>query len=89
MLFFAPDRREETTKTSMSTQTTQLPIDYKGKRYSGVYSVSGTLMIARIPGIGSKSEDMGSEEDVGGKEGASAQRLLITILKEAEITGLL
>jgi len=67
----------------MSTQTTQLPIDYKGKRYSGVYSVSGTLMIARIPGIGSKSEE------VGGEEAAAAQRLLTTILQEADNTGLL
>ena len=76
-------RRTVLKKAPMSTQTTQLPIDYEGKRYSGVYSVSGTLMIARIPGIGSKSEEVGADE------GACAQRLLITILQEAESAGML
>ena len=56
-------------------------MDYKGKRYSGVYSVSGTLMIARIPGIGSKSDEVGDDE------GATARDLLTAILDEADSAG--
>ena len=67
----------------MSTPPTQLPIDYKGKRYSGVYSVSGTLMIARIPGIGSRSAE------VDGNERAEALGLFTAILEEADSAGLL
>ncbi len=66
---------------NMATPTTQLPIDYKGKRYSGVYSVSGALMIARIPGINSKSGEVGEDE------GASARDLLTAILDEADSAG--
>jgi len=65
----------------MATPTTQLSIDYKGKRYSGVYSVSGTLMIARIPGINSKSGEVGKDE------GATARDLLTAILDEADSAG--
>ena len=65
----------------MATPTTQLPIDYKGKRYSGVYSVSGTLMIARIPGISSKSGEVGDDEN------ATANELLTAILDEADGAG--
>lgn len=68
---------------SMSTPPTQLPIDYKGKRYSGVYSVSGTLMIARIPGISSRSAE------VEGDEQAEAHNLFTAILEDAESAGLL
>ena len=67
----------------MSTPPTQMPIDYKGKRYSGVYSVSGTLMIARIPGIGS------STAEVSGDEQSDAAGLLNAILQDAENSGLL
>ncbi len=67
----------------MSTPPTQLPIDYKGQRYSGVYSVSGTLMIARIPGISSRSAE------VQGDEQAEALTLFTAILEDAESAGLL
>ena len=67
--------------SNMATPTTQLPIDYKGKRYSGVYSVSGALMIARIPGISSKSGETGEDE------GATARDLLTAILDEADSAG--
>ena len=67
----------------MSTPPTQLPIDYKGERYSGVYSVSGTLMIARIPGINSKSAE------IAGDERAEALGLFTAILEDAENSGLL
>ncbi len=65
----------------MATPTTQLPIHYKGKHYSGVYSVSGTLMIARVPGVSSKSAEVGSDET------ASARQLLTAILEEADNAG--
>ena len=67
----------------MSKATTQLPIDYKGQRYSGVYSISGDLMIARVPGVGSKSGAVGTDET------ASARSLLTAILEEADQAGLL
>lgn len=67
----------------MSTPPTQLPIDFKGKSYSGVYSVSGTLMIARIPGISSRS----AESD--GDEQTQAIGLFTAILEDADRSGLL
>lgn len=67
----------------MSTPTTQVPIDFKGERYSGVYSVSGSLLIARVPGIGSKSAE------IDGDEHALALSLFTTILEEADNAGLL
>ena len=67
----------------MSTPPTQLPIDYKGKRYSGVYSVSGALMIARIPGISSRSAEVDADERV------EALGLFTAILEEADSAGLL
>ena len=67
----------------MSTPPTQLPIDHKGRQYSGVYSVSGTLMIARIPGIGSRSAELAGDEQ------AEALSLLTAILEDAENNGLL
>jgi len=65
----------------MATPTTQMPIDYKGKRYAGIYSVSGTLLIARIPGISSRSGEVGEDES------ATAQALLSAILDEADRAG--
>ena len=65
----------------MTVAPTQMRIDYKGKTYSGIYSVSGNLVIARIPGIGSKS----AEDEDAVKE--CAQGLLETILTEAETAG--
>ena len=67
----------------MSTPPTQLPIDYKGKRYSGVYSVSGTLMIARIPGISSRSAELDGDEQ------ERALSLFTAILEDADSNGLL
>ena len=62
----------------MGAPTTQLAIEFKGKQYSGIYSVAGTLMIARIPGISSRSAT------VSGDEEAQARKLLSEILEEAE-----
>lgn len=64
----------------MTVAPTQMRIDYKDKSYSGIYSVSGNLVIARIPGIGSKS----AEAEGSFKE--CAKTLLETILGEAEAT---
>jgi len=68
---------------SMSTPPTQLPIDFKGQRYAGVYSVSGTLLIARVPGVSSRSAE------VEGDEEAEALRLFTAILEDADSSGLL
>lgn len=65
----------------MSVAPTQMRIDYKDKAYSGIYSVSGNLVIARIPGISSKS----AEAEGSFKE--CAKGLLETILQEAEAAG--
>jgi len=63
--------------------STQLPLTYEGTRYSGVYSVSGNLIIARIPGMGSKSKELAVDADVS----ASARSLLQEILDEAVAQG--
>lgn len=63
--------------------STQVPLEYMGKRYSGVYSVSGTLMIARIPGVGSSSIELADADDTDG----AATDLLMQILKGAEQEG--
>jgi hypothetical protein len=67
----------------MGEPTTQLAIEYKGKQYSGIYSVAGTLMIVRIPGISSRSTE------VAGDVEATARELLVKILEEAETVGTL
>lgn len=41
---------------------TQMSVEYKGAAYSGVYSVSGTLIIARVPGIDSRSRELEGRE---------------------------
>ena len=65
----------------MGAPTTQLAIEYKGKQYSGIYSVAGTLMIARIPGISSRSTELTGDEE------ATARGLLVEILGEADSVG--
>ena len=67
----------------MVSRQTQMPVTHKGKQYSGIYSVSGDLMIARIPGIGSKSSEVGPEPE------ATARSLLEAILDNAERDGML
>ncbi len=69
--------------SDMSTPTTQIPIEFKGQSYSGVYSVSGSLLIARVPGVGSRSaEPTGDEKE-------TAHSLCNAILEEADSVGLL
>ena len=63
--------------------STQIPVTYKDTRYSGVYSVSGTLMIARIPGVGSKSVELEDTSDPT----ASALAMLEEILNGAAAEG--
>ena len=65
----------------MSAETNQLAIEYNGKQYSGVYSVSGNLMIARIPGISSRSLETAEADE------SQARTLLMEILKEADTLG--
>ena len=66
----------------MPNQPAQLPMHFKGRRYAGIYSVAGNLMIARIPGIDSRSHsvDGASEQDL-------ARTLLQAILDDAEKAG--
>jgi hypothetical protein len=68
---------------TMGAPTTQLAIDYKGKQYSGIYSVAGELMIVRIPGISSRSHEVGADAE------STAREMLIDILKEADSVGTL
>jgi hypothetical protein len=60
----------------------QMPLEYKGKHYAGVFSVSGGMLIARIPGINSKSAEM-----AGNNPEEKARSLLNAILVEAEQMG--
>ena len=62
---------------------TQIPVTFNDTRYEGVYSVSGTLMIARIPGVGSKSAELDDVSDPG----SSALALLDEILAGAHDEG--
>ncbi len=48
----------------MSLSTTQLVVEHEGKSYSGIFSVSGTNMIGRIPGIGSRSRVVEADASV-------------------------
>ena len=58
--------------------STQLSLEFNDKRYSGVFSVSGNTMIARIPGIGSKSCELADDADPN----SCARALLERILEE-------
>lgn len=60
----------------------QMPLEYKGKQYGGVFSVSGNTLIARIPGINSKSTEVDDKDP-----DTTALALLNAILKEAEQMG--
>jgi hypothetical protein len=66
----------------MGIPTTQIPVEFGGKKYSGIYSVSGTTLIARIPGLSSRSA-IGFD----GEPEAEARALFEAILKEAESQG--
>lgn len=60
----------------------QLAVEYKGKSYGGIFSVSGTLMIARIPGISSVSREVGDQPVE-----PLARTLLQQILEQADAAG--
>ncbi len=66
----------------MSTKPVQLAIQHDGRRYGGIYSVSGNLMIARIPGVDSRSRSVD-----GADEQALARTLFQEILTEAKRDG--
>ena len=68
----------------MANHPIQLSVEHNGKSYSGIYSVSGSLMIARIPGIDSLSQELGDDE-----REALALSLLSRILENAEAQGAL
>jgi hypothetical protein len=70
-------------KTLTAIPSTQLPIEFDGKKYSGVYSVSGNLMIARVPGVGSKSVELANMD----APNDSARKLLEEILSHAVAEG--
>ena len=66
----------------MATKPVQLDVQFKARHYGGIYSVSGNLMIARIPGVDSRSRavDGASEEQL-------ARSLFDEILHDAERSG--
>lgn len=63
----------------MIVPPTQMPIELNGKKYPGIYSVSGTTMIARIPGLSSRSCQIS-----GGDVKAAARKLFEEIIAEAD-----
>ena len=66
----------------MSAKPIQLAIQHNGVRYGGIYSVSGNLMIARIPGIDSRSRTVD-----GADQQQLARALLQEILESAQRSG--
>lgn len=69
----------------MLVKTTQVAVDYGGKRYAGLYSVSANTLIIRVPGIGSRAREVAESDDPK----AVAAMLLSDILAEAERAGTL
>lgn len=63
----------------MIVPPTQMPIVRNGKKYPGIYSVSGTTMIARIPGLSSRSIQIS-----GGDVKAAATNLFDEIIAEVD-----
>jgi hypothetical protein len=67
---------------TMSTKPIQLAVQHDGRRYGGIYSVSGNLMIARIPGVDSRSRQVdGTDQE------ALAWALFLQILTDAKRDG--
>lgn len=66
----------------MALNPVQLTVQHKGRRYGGIYSVAGNLMIARIPGVDSRSHNVD-----GADEQELARKLFIDILENAERAG--
>ncbi len=66
----------------MSTKPVQLAIQHDGRHYGGIYSVSGNLMIARIPGVDSRSRNVD-----GADEETLARTLFLEILTDAKRDG--
>ena len=66
----------------MSTRPVQLAVQHDGRRYGGIYSVSGNVMIARIPGVDSRSRKVD-----GVHEEALARALFVEILTDAKRSG--
>ena len=66
----------------MSTRPIQIAIQHDGRKYGGIYSVSGNLMIARIPGVDSRSRLVN-----GADEASLAQTLFKEILADAKRDG--
>ncbi|MCP5179980.1 MAG: hypothetical protein H6993_06155 [Pseudomonadales bacterium] len=58
---------------------TQIPIERNGKKYPGIYSVSGTTLIARIPGLSSRSAQI-----TEGNPEETARKLLNDIIDKAD-----
>ncbi len=46
----------------MASKPIQLAVQFKGRRYGGIYSVAGDLLIARIPGVDSRSHAVGDDD---------------------------
>jgi hypothetical protein len=64
----------------MPLGTTQVTATRNGKRYSGLFSVSGSTLIVRVPGMSSRSTTIAAGDD----QFAVAKTLLEDILNEAD-----
>ena len=66
----------------MSTKPTQIAVQHEGRKYGGIYSVSGNVMIARIPGVDSRARSVD-----GADEESLARALFKEILIDAKRDG--
>ena len=66
----------------MGMRPVQIAVQYKGRRYGGIYSIAGNLMIARVPGVDSRSCNVD-----GASEAELARQVLEKMLEDADKEG--
>jgi hypothetical protein len=67
-------------ESAMKLGTTQVTATRGGKRHAGLFSVSGSTLIVRVPGMSSRAATVEPGDDLM----AVAKQLLEDILNEAE-----
>lgn len=67
----------------MFIRPTPLAVEHGGRRYDGVWSVSGRTLIARIPGLSSRSRVLAEADDPQ----AVARQLLGELVDEHATAG--
>jgi len=68
----------------MNVGTRQVALTRDGRHYSGLFSVSGSTLIIRVPGLGSRARPIQEADDPM----ALAKQLLDDIVTEAKRTGI-